>query len=197
MSAKLERLKRGLVADTIPLVVRQYPSLKNSQINYSQKSGRFGAFDPLRKRSKLFRKAVTKFAPPYHFWHKEFINSMKLKPLVEGDPFTSETPEQLNKEFVCCVWCQQSVGRSEYEFHKTNRCQRRHEFLGNGYYQCSSCKEAFLDELKAKRHVSLHFPNLQVINPEGGQPGQGGASQKPHKNLSIICRDQAKRKKWL
>jgi len=206
LSAKLERLKRGLVSDTIPLGAKQFPSLRDSQINFSQKSGRFGAFDPLRKRSKMFRRAVTRFAPPYYFWHKELVNSMKLKPLMDADPIIApEVLEDLTTEIVSCIWCHKSVGRAEYEFHKTKRCKRRYDHMGNGYYQCTSCGEGFLDEVVARDHVALHFPNLgfasrkeddeQEEDEEEVQIISQQMSQK--NNPSIICRDQAKRRKWL
>jgi len=195
LSAKLERLKRGLVADTVRLTTRKYPSLKDSQLNYGLKSGHFGAYDPLRRRSKMFRSAVNTFAPPYYFWHKEFINAMKLKPLTEKDESEKEKPEEMDSEslwilnFVECEWCHQSFGKDDLESHKVKRCKNRHEFLGNGYYRCSCCKEGFLSELSAKHHVSLHFPNQKFVD-EKSQPTVT-------KNVAIICRDQAKRRKWL
>jgi len=187
LSAKLERLKRGLIADTVKTSSSRYPSLKESQLRYSLKSGRFGAFDPLRRRSKQFRQAVSKYAPPYYFWHKEFINSIKRKPVVAADDYKPDVTEAKPEDVVSCNWCDQSMTFYELSAHKIKRCKKRYDFLGIGYYRCPSCKEGFLDDDSARHHIKLHFPQQEI-----GCDSLQKASQHP-----IVCRDQAKRKKWL
>ena len=186
LSAKLERLKRGLKADTVKLTPR---------INYGQKYGRFGPCDPLGTRSRNFRKAVSIYAPPYYFWHKKFINMTKLKPLVEADDSSAKIPKKLAEDMVWCVWCQQMVRKTDYDSHRTKKCRKRTQYLGNGFYRCFSCKEGFLEDKHLKQHITLHFPAQKLIVKEGvGLIATPSGNQRA---ISIICRDQAKRKKWL
>lgn len=192
LSAKLERVKKGLISDTIRMPSYRFPSLKESQFNYGLKCGRLGTYDPLRKRSKMFRQAVNKYAPPYYFWHKEFINSMKLKRMEFSDKPIEDPMEGDSGGNISCIWCHQLVPIVDYVEHKTKRCKKRHDFVGVGYYQCSHCREGFIDDTKAKEHILLHFPTSADRSSNIAK-----VETKDQKNIPIICRDQAKRKKWL
>ena len=183
LSVKLERLKIGLKSDTI--------GMPHKEPKFTTRSG---LYDPLCQRSKRFRKAITTYAPPYYFWHKDYMNTIKLKPIIKADQPAEEMDTNQNEDELACVWCERSVAKSEYEFHLLKKCKKRHEFSGNGYYQCASCKESFLDEMVARRHVSKHFPNQKFVDANGQLIQDQNTAPK---SFDIICRDQAKRKKWL
>jgi len=184
LSEKLERLKRGLIADTVPIASRRYPNYKESQMRRSLKSGRFATFGPLRVRSKPFRQAVCRYAPPYYFWHNEYMRTKKLKPLVPADIVKTDPTEADPDGDVACIWCDERVPFDDYTHHKAKQCKKRSQFKGWGYYQCFICRDGFLDAKSFDEHYDQHFP-FQVV----------GCNQKP--SHPIICRDHAKRNKWL
>jgi len=192
LRAKLERLKRGLIADTVPIASRRYPNLKASQRSYDLKCGRIGSYDPLRRRSKLFRKAVSKFAPPYYFWLKEFMNSKKLKSVIPADEPIEETVGPNSKGNLLCGWCRKTIRFDDKDRHKSEECKKRREFLDRGYYECSSCSRGFIDQMTARNHVAMHFPKRRFKDDWG----ETQFTDRP-KDFPIICRDQAKRKKWV
>lgn len=189
LSAKLERLRIGLKSDTIAIKYKEptYKELKSATTG--------PLFDPLRQRSKLFRKAITTYAPPYHFWHKDYMHSLALKPIIKADETAGQMDyEEEIEDEISCLWCGRSIAKTEYDYHRLKKCKKRHEFCGNGYYPCVSCKESFLYEDEVRYHVSKHFPNLKFVDTKGDVIQH--LNDKP-KSFDIICRDQAKRKKWL
>jgi len=100
LSSKLRSLRAGLIKDTVP--IKSHTKLKPLKGFQWQRNGQL--YDPLKNRGKMFRKAISKFAPPYYAYIETLF---EMKPRLT--PISKESAPDVEDVWegnhVTCGWC--------------------------------------------------------------------------------------------